>query len=359
MEKRSKIDVGTVILGMVLLLIAMVSAASAQPGEFVKGVLQPLKDGFPNRAITFVNTDEAATKDGIWGRVLQAACKGISPVDIVVSDEPTASWGTFVKLRDVMDRPGGLEGYYTVITTVTGSASDPLVEPILEETGLDLNDLQIAAITEISPVVLVQRKNAPWGRTFDDLKKYALAHPNTLRNGIASVGSASGIGAQYLFRQFGMKIKNVVQMQDEKTIAALGAGEIDVYMGGAATVLPHWEAGRCDVLVVLSKKVPPPWDKDPKIASMTQIGIPFMPNGFIWGMSVPKCVPTSHVNWLFKLFKAAALTDVYKQREKTVPGCQVTIMDPTESNAFKYKCYEAFEPLVRELGLHIDDQKKK
>jgi len=31
---------------------ALASAASAQPGEFVKGVLQPLADGFPKRTET-------------------------------------------------------------------------------------------------------------------------------------------------------------------------------------------------------------------------------------------------------------------------------------------------------------------
>ena len=142
-------------------------------------------------------------------------------------------------------------------------------------------------------------------------------------------------------------------------MAALGAGEIDVCLAASSTTIVHWEAGRSDTLLVCSQKVPPPWDKDPNVRSLAQIGTSFMPSGFIWGMSVPKCVPASHVNWLFNLFKAGALTDVYKQREKTVPGCQVTIMDPVAANAFKYKCYEAFEPIVRELGIHIDQQKKK
>ena len=73
------------LLGLAMALnLALVSSASAQSGEFVKGVLQPLKDGFPNRPITLINADEAGSNDGIYGRVLQAALKGISPVDIIV-----------------------------------------------------------------------------------------------------------------------------------------------------------------------------------------------------------------------------------------------------------------------------------
>ena len=34
--------------------------------EWKDGVLQPLPDGFPNRAITIVNVDDPGTRDGIY-----------------------------------------------------------------------------------------------------------------------------------------------------------------------------------------------------------------------------------------------------------------------------------------------------
>jgi len=39
----------------VVFILALISTASGQPGEWVNGVLQPLEDGFPDRAITIVN----------------------------------------------------------------------------------------------------------------------------------------------------------------------------------------------------------------------------------------------------------------------------------------------------------------
>ena len=48
--------------------LALASGASAQPGEFVKGVLQPLADGFPNKAITLIVVDDPGSRDGIYAR---------------------------------------------------------------------------------------------------------------------------------------------------------------------------------------------------------------------------------------------------------------------------------------------------
>ena len=72
---------------VVALTLGGTSAALAQPGEFVKGVLQPLADGFPNKPITIIVVDEPGSRDGIYARTMQEACRGISPVDILVSDE--------------------------------------------------------------------------------------------------------------------------------------------------------------------------------------------------------------------------------------------------------------------------------
>ena len=42
----------------VLFTLTLASGANAQPGEFVKGVLQPLADEFPKRPITIVVVDD-------------------------------------------------------------------------------------------------------------------------------------------------------------------------------------------------------------------------------------------------------------------------------------------------------------
>ena len=111
--------------------LTLASAASAQPGEFVKGVLQPLADGFPKRNITVVVADDPGSRDGLYSRALQRDLKGISPVPIMVSDEPaTGAFGTFFKLNDLKSREGDKEGYYPLCVTIWGAVGDLHVEPI-------------------------------------------------------------------------------------------------------------------------------------------------------------------------------------------------------------------------------------
>ena len=118
---------------------------------FENGKLLPLADGFPDRPITLVNVDDPGTRDGIYARSLQEALRDISPGEVLVSDEPAPSFGTFYAVQDIQDREGGNDGYYLIILTIPGSSADILVEPVTEETGLTLDDLNLVVGTERIP----------------------------------------------------------------------------------------------------------------------------------------------------------------------------------------------------------------
>ena len=42
-----------------------------------------------------------------------------------------------------------------------------------------------------------------------------------------------------------------------------------------------------------------------------------------------------------------------------IPGCVQYVMNPTEGNTLKYDLFEYSEPIVRKIGLHVDQQKQK
>jgi hypothetical protein len=149
---------------LALAFAALPGWANAQSGEFVDGVLQPLEDGFPNRPITLVVNDDAGSAEGIMARQLQAALEKISPVPILVSDEPHATGGTFDKLKELERRDGGVDGYYPVAVNVYGASTDTLVADIKGDLGLTLEDMIMVAVLEAATMVVVQRKDPPWVR---------------------------------------------------------------------------------------------------------------------------------------------------------------------------------------------------
>jgi tripartite-type tricarboxylate transporter receptor subunit TctC len=220
---------------LVLLFLALAftlagaSTASAQPGEFVKGVLQPLADGFPKRAISIVVVDDPGTRDDLYAKSLQQALASISPVPIVVSDEPAAFGGTFDKLKELRTREGGLEGYYPVVTDVWGAGTDPLTEPIKKELGMDIGDLRMVTITESITQFLMQRKNPPWGPTFLGMVKYAKENPGKVRYISKEVGSGIDISCSTIQSMAGIldKVKKIPQgtMQEVAATVAAGMGD--------------------------------------------------------------------------------------------------------------------------------------
>ena len=90
----------------------------------------------------------------------------------------------------------------------------------------------------------------------------------------------------------------------------------------AGVALQHYQAGKVEVLLVTGDAVPAPWDKDANTVSGKAAGLPNSPWGVVEGFAVPKGVPQEHIDWLYKLFAAAAETEHHKQRETTVPGAE-------------------------------------
>ena len=351
---------------LVLLLLALAftlagaSTASAQPGEFVKGVLQPLADGFPKRTISIVVVDDPGTRDDIYAKTLQQSLTSISPVPVVVSDEPAAFGGTFNKLKELQTREGGTDGYYPIVTDVWGAGTDPLTEPIKKELGMDLSDLKMVTITESITYFMMQRKNTPWGPTFAGMVKYAKENPGKVRYISKEVGSGNDIACSTILSMAGIldKVKKIPQGTMQECASTVAAGMGDITLTYAVLATPHIQAGRADVILSTGYSVPPPFDKDPNVVTLEKAGLPKMQFGAILGMSVPKQVPQAHVDWLFKLFKAAASTDLHKKRQETNPGLMIYVMGPAEAEQAKNKYYEMAEPIVRQLGLHIDQKKK-
>jgi tripartite-type tricarboxylate transporter receptor subunit TctC len=306
-----------------------------------------------------VVVDDPGSRDGIYARQMQQALRGISPVEVVVSDEPSSSWGLWVKLKEMPSRNGGKDGYYPIVVNVYASCTDPLVEPITEKLELDLSDMNMIVVTEKLPYTVVQKKNAPWGRKFSDMIAWAKANPGKLRRPTDGIGTAQDINALMAFKQLGVKDFRIPQPSTGAALAALGAGEGDVMFISIGAAMPHIEAGKMDLTMIIGSKVPPPWDKDPNVTTTDAAGLGFMSKiGVIEGFCTVKDTPKSHIEWLAKLFKAGAGTALYKSREKTVPGWEPILLSSEEANAIKDSFAKLADPIIRDLGMHVDQKKK-
>ena len=356
---KTRVSMKLVLLGLLVAFsFAVVPVAGAQPGEFVKGVLQPLADGFPKRAINIIVVDDPGSRDDLYAKSLQAALKGVSPVNVTVSDEPAAVGGTWYTVQEVAKREGGSEGYYPIVVDSFGVPTDLHVEPGTKTIGAKLDQLNMVISTELFPFIWYQKKNAPWGPTFAGMVKYGKANPGKLRYISKEVGTGPDITAEWvMYAVGGLKVEKIPQGTSQEVASTVGSGQGDFAVTNLTTVLPNWQAGRIDVTLVMSETVPDIWKNDPNVVSSKQAGLNIY-TGIIEGLGVPSQVPQAHVDWLYKLFKAAATSDVHQSRAKTIPGMQFRIIDGAAANAENRKIYEDIEPVIRAIGLHVDDIKK-
>jgi len=337
----------------VVLTWTVASAAGAQ-------VMKPLADGFPKRAITIINIDDPGTRDGIYARMFQTACKGLSPVPILVSDEPVATGGTWMKVKELRSRSGALEGYYPFVNTLFGVATDLQVEPRTREIGAKMDDLKNILNTELMAHFMIMRKDAPWGKTFDGFVKYAKEHPGELKYVSYEVGSGQDIDMEVIMAKVGgLKVKKIPQGTMQECASAVGAGEADFSMLGADVAVTNWQAGRVLVPLVVADAVPPPFDKDPNVSSAKAFGLPTFIGTFL-GLAVNSEVPQSHIDWMYTMFKAASEKPEFSKRwQGMLPGDTPKHMTGAEADKTMREIFAACDQIIRDIGLHIDQQKPK
>ena len=337
----------------VTLIVTPASAQTWTP-EYVDGVLQPLSDGFPDRPIILLNTDDPGSPDGIYARTLQEILNDISPQRVNVLDRPSTAFGTWEALKFGSEEPGGDAGHVMVIHTVPGTALDLLTVDLGTELGMSLKDLNIVTTTEEVPYVVISRTGAPWGSSFEEMIAYAKANPGKVRYLSREVGSAADITMTWLFDKKGVEVEKVIGGSMQEIGIAVAAGEVDVALVFAEVALTHFQNQKVEVLLMTGDTAIAPWTDRPTLSQVVEGADVLW--GRVIGLAVPASVPDQHRAWLAELVRKATEDARYKERGTTVPGRVLKIRDHDDAVALAQSIYDFADPVVRKLGLHFENQ---
>jgi tripartite-type tricarboxylate transporter receptor subunit TctC len=333
------------------------SEATAWEPEFVDGELQPLPDGFPSEPITLLNADDPSSADGIYVRLMQEIMNdGLSPVQINIVDRQSNQYGTWEALQFMEAEPGGQDGYWAVVVNAPASALDHLTVNVEELTGYTVEDLNMVGTTEEVPFLIYQRSDAPWGDTYEDMLAYALDNPGEVCYHSLDPGSTVDITFKYLManEEETPEFEQVVGPGSVEVATAVAAGECDVAISNVDASFPHFQNGRIEPLLLTGENTINPWNDTPTMSE--RIDGPVALPGQIRGLAVPPSVPEEHREWLFALLSAAAEDERYQARAEGEPSRAVTTRDHESALQVALDTYEAAEPIVRDLGLHWDQQ---
>jgi tripartite-type tricarboxylate transporter receptor subunit TctC len=323
--------------------------------QFTDGKLQPLPNGFPSQPITLLNPDDPGAPDGLYTRAYIEALRKISPVQVRVVDRSDfGTYGTWDALKWMERQPGGNDGYINVVASVVGGSLDLISTPVVKELNVTLDDFNFVIATELTPFILTQRKNPPWGSTnFTDMVNYVKAHPGEVRYVCFSPGSGRDISWLQYSSILGLKFHEPCVYGDSSQGVAtiIGSGEGDLGLNSPDQALVGYEAGRIDAIMATgTEPVSEPWPNIPN--GKQAAGLEDDPWGVTRGWAVTKQVPDIHRQWLFELFKAAQQDEEFKQARLKLPGTTLFTLDHDQARARAESALSYAEPILRQLGLY-------
>jgi tripartite-type tricarboxylate transporter receptor subunit TctC len=200
--------------------------------------------------------------------------------------------------------------------------------------------------------VVISRKGAPWGSSFEDFIAYAKANPGKVRYMSREVGSAADITMTWLFDQRGVTVDKIVGGSMQEIGIAVAAGEVDVALVFAEVALTHFQNKKVEVMLMTGDTPIAPWTDRPTLSQVVEA------KDILWGrvigLAVPATVSDQHRAWLFELVRKATEDPRYKARGETVPGRVLRIRDHGDAVALAQSIHDFADPIVRKLGLHYD-----
>lgn len=319
--------------------------------------MQALADGFPNRPIVLLVVDEPGSTDSVFASQLAEAASKISPQPVTVEHRiDFTNFGTWEALAWVRDQGEiASEGYLNFIYTLPDATIDLLAIDIETQVGVGPDDLNGVIGAERVPIVMIQRADAPWGDTLDELVAYAKEHPGEVRHISGGPGSGHDATMQSWVRRLGIEVKDIIGGTPAERALAVASGEGDINTSPVDVFSPHMEAGRVEPVMISGKDLPEPWSDLP--SAQGTLGWTDDPFGQVRAIGVSPEVSEEHRNWLHELFLKATQDPEYQEKRLQISGLQILDLDNAELRDLADTAIEKVKPIYQEKGIYWADKK--
>jgi len=264
-------------IGAALTLAGSVHAQQTRPG---------VDDDFPNKPIRLV--------------VPSAPGGGTDIIARLVAQGLNDSWGQSV----VVDNRGGAggipgvtsvakasnpDGYTMLLGSVGHLSFAPAIYPKLAyDPERNLRPISLVAS---QPFIVAVHPSLPVS-SIKELIAYAKSRPGTISYASGGSGSATHLGTELLQLLAGISMLHVPYKGSAPGMSALMGGEVQLCLGGVATVLPHAKSGKARALAVTGAKRSPAAPELPTVAEAGVLGYEFD----VWyGLVVPGGTPRAIV----------------------------------------------------------------
>jgi len=215
-----------------------------------------------------------------------------------------------------------------------------------------LNDFEPIARLPSWPQLIVT-KNAVPARDMEELIAWLKENQDKASYGTGGAGSPSQVSGLLLQKLTGLKFQFVPYRGGAPLLQDLIAGQIDLTMAAASTILPAVRDGKIKAYAVTAKTR---WAAAPEIPTVDEVGLPGLYISAWRGLWAPKGTPKTVVAKL-NAAVAEGLSDAAVRRRLAQMGEEIPPADqqtPEALGVFQKAEIEKWWPIIKEAGIKAE-----
>ena len=317
---------------VLLLILAIVPLAGAQPQDF------------PSRPVRFIVPYAAGGSGDLLARLLGTKLASLWGQQVVV-DNRAGGGGLIGTEFAARSEPDGYTLYLATDGPLTIAAS------LYKRVSYDWKrDFAPVAMMAMGYQVLIVKPSLP-AKNLQEFIALARQKPGALNYASIGIGSAPHLGAELFKSVAGVDITHVpYRGSSAQAITALLAGDVEMFLVGTSTAVPHIQSGTLRGLAVTARNRV---DGLPDVPTFAEAGLPGVDVSIWFAVLVPGGTPGAIVKKLNADIVQVVADPEFKQALKA-RGFEAMSSTPEQLAEFLDKDYVKFRNLIQKLGLQVE-----
>jgi tripartite-type tricarboxylate transporter receptor subunit TctC len=317
---------------VLLLILAIVPLAGAQPQDF------------PSRPVRFIVPYAAGGSGDLLARLLGTKLASLWGQQVVV-DNRAGGGGLIGTEFAARSEPDGYTLYLATDGPLTIAAS------LYKRVSYDWErDFAPVAMMAMGYQVLIVKPSLP-AKNLQEFIALARQKPGALNYASIGIGSAPHLGAELFKSVAAVDITHVpYRGSSAQAITALLAGDVEMFLVGTSTAVPHIQSGTLRGLAVTARNRV---DGLPDVPTFAEAGLPGVDVSIWFAVLVPGGTPGAIVKKLNADIVQVVADPEFKQALKA-RGFEAMSSTPEQLAEFMDKDYVKFRNLIQKLGLQVE-----
>jgi tripartite-type tricarboxylate transporter receptor subunit TctC len=317
---------------VLLLILAIVPLAGAQPQDF------------PSRPVRFIVPYAAGGSGDLLARLLGTKLASLWGQQVVV-DNRAGGGGLIGTEFAARSEPDGYTLYLATDGPLTIAAS--LYKRVPYDWKRDFAPVSMMAM---GYQVLIVKPSLP-AKNLQEFIALARQKPGALNYASIGIGSAPHLGAELFKSVAAVDITHVpYRGSSAQAITALLAGDVEMFLVGTSTAVPHIQSGTLRGLAVTARNRV---DGLPDVPTFAEAGLPGVDVSIWFAVLVPGGTPGAIVKKLNADIVQVVADPGFKQALKA-RGFEAMSSTPEQLAEFTDKDYVKFRNLIQKLGLQVE-----